>query len=53
MWKEIMKLTRKHKKAIDKAVNKSLFKMLYKEDLVDKEEYDRLLECTDKKIWRY
>ena len=37
-------------KAIDKAVIKSIFKMLYKEDLVDKEEYDRLLECTDKKF---
>ena len=37
-------------KAIDKAVIKSIFKMLYKEDLVDKEEYDILLECTDKKF---
>ena len=37
-------------KAIDKAVIKSLFKMLYKDDLVDKEEYEKLLECTDKKF---
>ena len=37
-------------KAIDKAVIKSLFKMLYKEDLVDKEEYEKLLECTDRKF---
>ena len=37
-------------KAIDKAVIKSLFKMLYKEDLVDREEYEKLLECTDKKF---
>ena len=37
-------------KAIDKAVIKALFKMLYKEDLVDKEEYEKLLECTDRKF---
>ena len=37
-------------KAIDKAVIKSLLKMLYKEDLVDKEEYEKLLECTNKKF---
>ena len=37
-------------KAIDKAVIKSLFRMLYLDDLVDREEYDRLLECTDKKL---
>ncbi len=37
-------------KAIDKAVIKSLFKMLYKEDFVDKEEYEKLLECTDRKF---
>jgi HSP90 family molecular chaperone len=37
-------------KAIDKAVIKTLFKMLYKGDLVDKEEYEKLLECTDKNL---
>ena len=37
-------------KAIDKAVIKSLFRMLYKEDLVDREEYEKLLECTDRKF---
>jgi len=37
-------------KAIDKAVIKSVFRMLYLDDLVDREEYDRLLECTDKKF---
>ena len=37
-------------KAIDKAVIKSLFKMIYKENLVDKEEYEKLLECTDRKF---
>ena len=37
-------------KAIDKAVIKSLFRMLYLDDLVDREEYERLLECTDKKF---
>ena len=37
-------------KAIDKAVITSLFKMLYKEDLVDREEYEKLLECTDRKF---
>jgi len=43
-------IDRETQKAIDKAVIKSIFKMLYKEDLVDKEEYDRLLEYTDKKF---
>ncbi len=37
-------------KAIDKAVIKSVFKRLYKEDLVDREEYEKLLECTDRKF---
>ena len=37
-------------KAIDKAVIKSLLGMLYLDDLVDREEYERLLECTDKKF---
>ena len=37
-------------KAIDKAVIKSLFKMLYLRDLVDREEYEKLLECTDRKL---
>ena len=37
-------------KAIDKAVIKSLFRMLYLDDLVDREEYEKLLECTDKKF---
>ena len=37
-------------KAIDKAVIKSLFRMLYLDDLVDGEEYEKLLECTDKKF---
>ena len=36
--------------AIDKAVIKSLFRMLYLDDLVDREEYEKLLECTDKKF---
>ena len=50
MWKEEMKSIKKHKKQLIKLVIKSIFKMLYKEDLVDKEEYDRLLEYTDKKF---
>ena len=37
-------------KAIDKAVIKSLFRMLYLDDLVDRDEYERLLEFTDKKF---
>ena len=37
-------------KAIDKAVIKSLFRMLYLDDLVDREEYEKLLECTDRKF---
>ncbi len=37
-------------KAIDKAVIKSLFRMLYLDNLVDREEYEKLLECTDRKF---
>ena len=37
-------------KAIDKAVIKATFRMLYLRNLVDKEEYEKLLECTDKKF---
>ena len=37
-------------KAIDKAVIKSLFRMLYLDNLVDREEYERLLEYTNKKF---
>ena len=37
-------------KAIDKALIKSLFRMLYLDDLVDREEYEKLLECTDRKF---
>ena len=44
------KLDKEMQKAIDKAVIKSLFRMLYLDDLVDREEYERLLECTDKKF---
>lgn len=45
-----MVIDERTQKAIDKAVIKSLFRMLYLDDLVDREEYDRLLECTDKKF---
>ena len=45
-----MKIDKETQKAIDKAVIKSLFRMLYLDDLVDREEYERLLECTDKKF---
>ena len=48
--KRNIEIDKETQKAIDKAVIKSLFKMLYKKDLVDKVEYDRLLECTDKKF---
>ncbi len=44
---EIDKVTQK---AIDKAGIKSLFKMLYKKNLVDREEFEKLLECTDRKF---
>ena len=43
-------IDKKTQKAIDKAVIKSLFRMLYLDDLVDREEYEKLLECTDKKF---
>ena len=48
--KDEIEIDKETQKAIDKAVIKSLFKMLYKEDLVDREEYEKLLECTDKKF---
>ena len=37
-------------KAIDKVIIKSLFRMLYLDNLVDIEEYEKLLECTDRKF---
>lgn len=45
-----MVIDERMQKSIDKAVIKSLFRMLYLDDLVDREEYNRLLECTDKKF---
>ena len=45
-----MVIDERMQKSIDKAVIKSVFRMLYLDDLVDREEYDRLLECTDKKF---
>jgi BMFP domain-containing protein YqiC len=48
--KDEIEIDKESQKAIDKAVIKSLFKMLYKEDLVDREEYEKLLECTDRKF---
>ena len=48
--KDEIEIDKETQNAIDKAVIKSLFKMLYKEDLVDREEYEKLLECTDKKF---
>ena len=51
--KDEIEIDKETQKAIDKAAIKSLFKMLYKEDLVDKEEYEKLLECTDKKFEDY
>jgi len=48
--KDEIEIDKETQKAIDKAVIKSLFRMLYLDDLVDREEYDRLLECTDKKL---
>ena len=48
--KDEIEIDKETQKAIDKAVIKSLFKMLYKEDLVDREEYEKLLECTDRKF---
>ena len=48
--KDEIEIDKETQKAIDKAVIKSLFKMLYLRDLVDREEYERLLECTDKKF---
>ena len=48
--KDEIEIDKETQKAIYTAVIKSLFKMLYKEDLVDKKEYERLLECTDRKF---
>ena len=48
--KDEIEIDKETQKAIDKAVIKSLFKMLYLRDLVDREEYEKLLECTDKKF---
>ena len=48
--KDEIEIDKETQKAIDKAVIKSLFRMLYLDDLVDREEYERLLECTDEKF---
>ena len=43
----------KRKNEIDKETQKAIDKavmMLYLDNLVDREEYERLLECTDKKF---
>ena len=48
--KDEIEIDKETKKAIDKAVIKSLFKMLYKKNLVDREEYEKLPECTDRKF---
>ena len=48
--KDEIEIDKETQKVIDKAEIKSLFKMLYKEDSVDKEEYEKLLECTDRKF---
>ena len=48
--KDEIEIDKETQKAIDKAVIKSLFKMLYLRDLVDREEYEKLLECTDRKF---
>ena len=48
--KDEIEIDKETQKAIDKAVIKSLFRMLYLDNLVDREEYERLLECTDKKF---
>ena len=48
--KRNIEIDKETQKAIDKAVIKSLFRMLYLDDLVDREEYEKLLECTDKKF---
>ena len=48
--KDEIEIDKETQKAIDKAVIKLLFKMLYKEDLVDREEYEKVLECTDRKF---
>ena len=48
--KDEIEIDKETQKAIDKAVIKSLFRMLYLDDLVDREEYEKLLECTDTKF---
>ncbi|MBQ9314314.1 MAG: hypothetical protein IJ220_04845 [Clostridia bacterium] len=48
--KDEIEIDKETQKAIDKAVIKSMFRMLYLDNLVDKEEYEKLLECTDKKF---
>ena len=48
--KDEIEIDKETQKAIDKAVIKSLFRMLYLDDLVDREEYEKLLECTDRKF---
>ena len=48
--KDEIEIDKETQKAIDKAVIKSLFRMLYLDDLVDREKYENSLECTDKKF---
>ena len=48
--KDEIEIDKETQKAIDKAVIKSLFRMLYLDDLIDREEYEKLLECTDRKF---
>jgi len=48
--KDEIEIDKETQKAIDKAVIKAMFRMLYLRNLVDKEEYEKLIECTDKKF---
>ncbi len=48
--KDEIEIDKETQKAIDKSVIKALFRMLYLDDLVDREEYEKLLECTDRKF---
>ena len=48
--KDEIEIDKETQKALDKAVIKSLFRMLYLRDLVDREEYEKSLECADKKF---
>ena len=48
--KDEIEIDKETQKAIDKAVIKSLFRILYLDNLVDIEEYEKLLECTDRKF---